>query len=77
MGLPAAKAYTGNAEIWKEMCQSPDLDLIYVATPRHLHPEMCLFAMESGKHVATEIPAAPTVELAWKLVETSETTQNH
>jgi hypothetical protein len=77
MGLPAAKAYTGNAEIWKEMCQDPDLDLIYVATPRHLHPEMCIFAMESGKHVATEIPAAPSVELAWKLVETSETTKKH
>ena len=77
MGLPEAKAYTGNAEIWKEMCQSPDLDLIYVATPRHLHPEMCIFAMESGKHVATEIPAAPSVELAWKLVETSETTKKH
>jgi len=77
MGLPAAKAYTGNEEIWKEMCQDPDLDLIYVATPRHLHPEMCIFAMESGKHVATEIPAAPTIESAWKLVETSETTKKY
>jgi hypothetical protein len=33
--------------------------------------------MEHGKHVATEIPAATTVEDCWKLVETSERTRRH
>lgn len=77
MGMPPAKTYSGNEEIWKEMCQDPELDLIYIATPRHLHPEMCIFSMENGKHAATEIPAVQTIEDAWKLIETSEKTKKH
>ena len=77
MGMPPARSYSGSEVIWKEMCQSDDLDLIYIATPRHLHPEMCIFSMENGKHAATEIPAVQSVEDAWKLVETSEKNKKH
>lgn len=77
MGMPPAKSYAGNEEIWRELCQDPELDLIYIATPRHLHPEMCIFSMENGKHAATEIPAVQSIEDAWKLVETSEKTKKH
>ncbi|HZH72278.1 MAG TPA: Gfo/Idh/MocA family oxidoreductase [Mariniphaga sp.] len=77
LGMPSAKAYSGDENIWRKMLQENELDLIYVATPRHLHSEMCIHAMETGKHVVTEIPAAPTIEDAWRLVETSESTQKH
>ena len=77
MGLPEAKAYVGDAEIWKEMCLNPDIDLIYIATPRELHTEMCVMSMENGKHAATEIPAALNLEDAWRLVEVSERTKKH
>jgi hypothetical protein len=77
MGMPPAESYSGNEEIWKEMCQRDDLDLIYIATPRYLHPRMCIFSMESGKHAVTEIPAARTIEEAWDLVKTSEKTKKH
>lgn len=77
MGLPAAKAYSGSEIIWREMCQDPDLDLIYIATPRNLHPEMCILSMENGKHAATEVPAVQSIEDAWKIVETSEKTKKH
>jgi len=77
-GLPEAKAYGGSEDIWKEMCKDPDIDLIYIAVPRGpLHTEISVFAMENGKHVAVEVPAAPTLEDAWKLVETSERTKKH
>jgi hypothetical protein len=33
--------------------------------------------MENGKHAATEVPAALTLEDAWKMVETSERTRKH
>ena len=69
--------FTGNDEAWMEMCRRDDFDLIYIATPWPLHAPMAIFAMEHGKHVATEIPAAITVEDAWKLVETSEKTKKH
>ncbi|SHE44632.1 Oxidoreductase family, NAD-binding Rossmann fold [Mariniphaga anaerophila] len=76
-GLPKAKEYTGSEEIWKEMCQSQDVDLVYICTPWSMHTPMAVFAMESGKHAATEVPAAVTVEEAWQLVETSERTKKH
>ena len=77
-GMPAARPYGGSEEIWKEMCKSPDLDLISIAVPRGpLHAQMAVFAMENGKHVAVEAVAASTLEEAWQLVETSERTKKH
>lgn len=71
------KVYTGSEEAWKEMCASGDLDLIYIATPWYLHAPMAVYAMEQGKHAATEVPAAISLEECWQLVETSEKTQKH
>lgn len=76
-GLPEAKAFGGNEEAWKEMCKSDEIDLVYICSPWHLHTPMAVFAMENGKHVATEVPAAVTIEEAWQLVETSERTKKH
>lgn len=76
-GLPAAKGYTGTTEIWKELCQSDELDLIYITTPWSLHAPMAVYAMESGKHAVSEVPAAVTLDEAWQLVETSEKTKKH
>ncbi|MGV3507642.1 MAG: Gfo/Idh/MocA family protein [Sphingobacteriaceae bacterium] len=69
--------YTAGENDWKKLCERPDIDLIYIATPWHLHTPMALFAMEHGKHVAVEIPAATTIEECWQLVETSERTRKH
>ncbi len=76
-GLVPAKEYSGSEDAWKEMCQSPDIDLVYICTPWSLHTPMAVFAMESGKHTAIEVPAAVTVDEAWQLVETSERTKKH
>jgi hypothetical protein len=69
--------YAGKADEWKKLCERDDIDLVYICTPWNLHAPMALYAMEHGKHVATEIPAATTVEDCWKLVETSERTRRH
>lgn len=77
-GLPPAKAYGGSDDSWIELCKDPDIDLISIAVPRGpLHAKMAVCAMENGKHVAVEAPAASTIEEAWKLVETSERTRKH
>jgi predicted dehydrogenase len=70
-------AYSGSPDAWKKLCERDDIDLIYICTPWNLHAPMALYAMEHGKHVAVEIPAATTVEDCWKLVETSERTKKH
>ena len=78
LGMPEPKGYAdGSQELWKELCDKEELDLIYIATPRDLHPSMCVYGMESGAHVATEIPAARTMDECWQLVETSEKTKKH
>lgn len=74
--LPAAREYSGE-EGWKEMCNSADIDLIYICTPWAYHTPMAVYAMKAGKHVAVEVPAALTVDECWKLVETSEKTRRH
>jgi predicted dehydrogenase len=75
-GRPAAKAYSGSETVWKELV-ALDLDLVYIATPWRWHAPMAVHAMKNGKHAATEVPAAITVEECWELVETSEKTGKH
>lgn len=69
--------YSGGAMEWKKVCDRDDIDLIYICTPWDWHTPMCVYAMESGKHAATEVPAATTLDECWQLVETSERTKKH
>lgn len=69
--------YSGDSEAWKKLCERKDIDLIYIATPWDLHVPMAVYAMDQGKHVAIEVPAAVTLEECWQLVETSERTRKH
>lgn len=75
-GLPEADGYTG-ADDWKEICERDDIDLIYVCTHWDLHTPIAVYAMEQGKHVAVEVPAALTVDECWQLVNTAEKTRRH
>jgi predicted dehydrogenase len=69
--------YSGGENEWKKMCERTDIDLIYIATPWSMHTPMAVYAMEHGKHVCTEVPAAKTLEECWQLVKTSERTRKH
>ena len=73
-GRPRPEGYSRGELDFKRMCQRDDLDLIYTATPWEWHVPVCLEAMNTGKHAATEVPAAYTIDDCWKLVETSEAT---
>lgn len=69
--------YAGKEEAWKEMLQRDDIDLVIIATPWDDHVPMAVYAMQQGKHVAVEVPAAMTLEGCWQLVDTAETTQRN
>ena len=75
-GLAAAESYVGPEE-YKKLCERDDVDLIYIATPCTQHVSVALYAMEHGKHVAVEVPAAITLAECWQLVDTSERTRRH
>ncbi len=76
-GKPAPKAYYGSAEVWRKMCESQEIDLIYICTPWLWHTPMAIYAMQCGKHAVTEVPAAMTIEQCWQLVDTAEQTRRH
>lgn len=76
-GKPAAAEYSGSLDAWKELCDRDDLDLIYVVTDWKHHAEIGVYAMEHGKHVAIEVPAAMNMDEIWSLINTSERTRKH
>lgn len=69
--------YQDSPEAWKRLCDRDDIDLVYISTPWNLHTPMAVYAMEHGKHVAIEVPAADNMDECWQLVETSERTRKH
>lgn len=71
------KVYTDKADAWKRMCESGDIDLVFICTPWDLHAPMALYAMEHGIHVCSEVPVGLTLEECWQVVETSERTKKH
>jgi predicted dehydrogenase len=73
-GFPKPEGYSKGEFDFKRMCQRDDIDLVFTATPWEWHVPVCIEAMISGKHAATEVPAAYSIEDCWKLVETSERT---
>lgn len=75
-GLPPAERYVGE-EAFKEMCKSPDIDLVYVCTDWLDHVRIALCAMENGHHAAIEVPGALSIKDCWDLVDTSERTRRH
>ncbi len=57
------RQYGGRAfETVEAMCQSGDVDAVYVCTPNHLHAEHVIAAAEHGKHAIVEKPMALTLE---------------
>lgn len=75
-GLTAA-AYGGEEDSWKALCERPDIDLVYIVTDWKHHAPMAKYAMEHGKHVAIEVPAAMNLDEIWSLIDTSERTRRH
>jgi predicted dehydrogenase len=45
---------------FEDLCADPDIDLIDICTPTHLHPDMACAALRAGKHVLVEKAIALT-----------------
>ena len=76
-GRPVPTLYTDGEHDYERMCDSEDLDLVFIATPWRWHVPQCVYAMETGSHAATEVPAAYTLDDCWRLVEVAEAQQKH
>jgi predicted dehydrogenase len=76
-GKPAPALYSRGTTDYLRLCDRDDLDLVITATPWQFHAPVCIAAMKSGKHAATEVPAALHLEECWEMVELSEKTGKH
>ena len=75
-GHAAPVTFTGE-DGWKRLCELANVDLVYICTDWASHADIAVYAMQNGKHVATEVPAATTVTDCWRLVDTAEAMQRH
>jgi hypothetical protein len=76
-GQAEPAGYSRGPRDFDRLCAGEDIDLVFTATPWEWHVPVCLAAMRNGKHAATEVPAATTVDECWQLVETAEKTRRH
>ena len=77
-GRPAVTGtYSGSQESWRGLCEQADVDLVYICTDWLNHYPIAMYAMECGKHVAIEVPAALDMDEIWGLINQSEKTRKH
>lgn len=57
-GAEGAKIYTD----YDKALESPDIDIVCICTPNHLHAEQTIKAAQAGKHILIEKPIALTWE---------------
>ena len=51
-----------------EIALAPEIDIVDVSTPNHLHEKQAIAALEAGKHVLLQKPIANTLESADRIV---------
>lgn len=56
----------------QEMCQSDEIDAVWIATPNIFHAEHAVIAAESRKHIIVEKPMALTLEEADRMISVAE-----
>lgn len=76
-GFSKPSGYSKGEYDFLRMCETEDLDLVFTSTPWEWHVPVCTAAMKNGKHAATEVPAAVTIDECWELVESAEKYQKH
>ncbi|WP_017728759.1 Gfo/Idh/MocA family protein [Halalkalibacterium ligniniphilum] len=68
-----ARAY----ESVEAMCESNEIDVIYIATPTELHKEHVFIAAENRKHVIVEKPMATSLDEATSMIDICERNDAH
>lgn len=64
--------WEGYATSWQDVVADPDIDVIDIATPNHLHAEIAIAAAQAGKHIICEKPLAPTAVDAKRMLDAVE-----
>jgi len=65
----APKVYTE----YKKLLADPEIDLVELLVPRHLHAPMTVAACQAGKHVSVQKPMALTASETDQMIEAART----
>ena len=57
---------------WKQAATDPEVGLVDVSTPNHVHKDQAIAALEAGKHVACEKPLAGTLDDAREMLNAAK-----
>ena len=77
-GQPKPSGYSRSETDFERLCETEELDLVINAVrPWKWHVPISVAAMTAGKHAATEVPAAETIEGCWQMVEAAEKTNKY
>lgn len=64
--------FATHSDDWRSVCEDPEIDVVDICTPNHLHKEMALAAAAAGKHVYCEKPLALTSADALELCKATD-----
>jgi predicted dehydrogenase len=59
---------------YDDLVNDPEVDIIHINTPLHLHADQVVQALEAGKHVGCTIPMATSVEDCKRIVDAQKAT---
>lgn len=57
---------------WRSVINDPEVDVVDIATPNNIHPEIAIEAAKAKKHIICEKPLAPTVREAREMYEAAK-----
>ncbi|HRN28335.1 MAG TPA: Gfo/Idh/MocA family oxidoreductase [Terrimesophilobacter sp.] len=85
VGQQPAKTRTAAADLgwdehstdWMSVVTRPDIDIVDICTPGHLHADIAVAALEAGKHVITEKPLASTLHDAERMSHSAMAARTH
>jgi phthalate 4,5-cis-dihydrodiol dehydrogenase len=56
----------------EELCKSPNVDVVYIATPPEMHADQVVIAAQHGKHVIVEKPLALSIADCDRMLEAAD-----
>jgi predicted dehydrogenase len=78
VGVQAARAQLGWQQAttdWREIVESPLIDIVDIAAPPYLHAEMAIAAAKNGKHILCEKVFALNVQQAEQMLAAAQKTK--
>ncbi len=57
---------------WEDVVNHPEVDIVDITAPNHVHKEIAIAAAKAGKHIYCEKPLAVTLEDAKAMMDTAE-----